>query len=499
MTTISLEDARQPLVLALDIGSSAVRAMLFDGLGRGIQGPGARIPYKMKTSDDGGVEVSGDRLSEIAIQALDRVLTGVRERLPRNDIAAVAVSAFWHALMGIDRDGRAVTPLFSWNDTRSARQADGLRLREDQQAIHARTGCTLHASYWPAKLAWLRETSPETFDQVDCWMSIGEYLFLRLFDRRVCSISMASGTGLLNQEDCRWDSAVLSLVEVSESRLPQLLDSDEPLTGLGAQYAARWPLLAGARWFAPLGDGACGNIGSGCVTRDRAAINLGTSGALRVLWQGAAAPVIRGLWRYRADRRRLVSGGALSNGGDLYAWMNETLRIADAREVEPALAAIEPDAHGLTVLPFLSGERSTGWHDAARGIIAGLTLDSTPIEILRAGLEAVAYRFAAIYDLLASEVGEPAEVIASGTAALASPEWTQIICDVLGRPIQVSAEPEASSRGAVLMALEALGAIQSIEQAETCLVRAHSPRLEHFSKYSAARRRQEALYKRLLE
>lgn len=498
MTAISLEDAKRPLVLALDIGSSSVRGSLFDGLGRNIRGQDARIPYRMNTSDDGGVEVDADRLAEIAFQAIDKVLAGVGDVSHRGGIAAVAVSAFWHGLMGVGLDGKPVTPLFSWNDTRSARQAKGLRGRTDQRAIHARTGCVLHASYWPAKLTWLRETSPEAFDRVDRWMSIGEFVFLRLFGKRVCSISMASGTGLLNQAECRWDPEALSLVHLSENRLPQLLDSDEPLTGLGAQYAARWPLLADAAWFPPLGDGACGNVGSGCVTRDRAAINLGTSGALRMLWRGAAAPAVPGLWCYRADRRRLVTGGALSNGGDLFAWMNETLRV-DVSDVESELAAIGPDAHGLTVLPFLSGERSTGWRDAARGVIAGLTLDTSSIEVLRAGLEAVAYRFAAIFDLLAREVGEPAEVIASGAGALASPEWTQIICDVLGRPVLLSAELEASSRGAVLMALEALGAIQSIQQAETRIARTFSPRREHFSKYAAARQRQEALYARLSE
>lgn len=499
MATVSPDELREPLTIALDIGTSSVRAMLFDGLGRAVPGIESRITYRMDTEDGGGVQGDADGLVMSSFEAIDGVVAQAHEQLLRkHNISAVAVSTFWHALIGVGASGKAVTPLFSWNDTRSARHANELRRVADQQAVHSRTGCVLHASYWPAKLAWLRDTRSELFDQVACWMSIGEYLYQRLFGKPICSVSIASATGLLNQQNCDWDPQMLLLVGVTQDRLPEIVDFGNALTDLIPEFAKRWPSLTRARWFPPIGDGACGNIGSGCVTRNRAAINIGTSGALRVLWENSAKKIPPGLWCYRADRRRVVMGGALSNGGDLFAWMTGALHMGDTGEFEAELAAMEPDGHGLTVLPFLSGERSTGWHDEARGVIAGLTLDSAPLEILRAGLEAVAYRLAAIYDLIAREIGEPDEIIASGAGALASTEWTQIICDVLGRPVQVSAESEASSRGAVLMALEALGAIESIERVETAVTRVHSPRHEYRSKYASARARHEALYRKLL-
>ena len=84
-------------------------------------------------------------------------------------------------------------------------------------------------------------------------------------------------------------------------------------------YARRWPQLGGARWFPAVGDGAANNIGAGCTTRARVALMIGTSGAMRVMWEGeppAEIPVV--LWCYRADRRRVIVGGALSDGGGLY-------------------------------------------------------------------------------------------------------------------------------------------------------------------------------------
>jgi gluconokinase len=293
---------------------------------------------------------------------------------------------------------------------------------------------------------------------------------------------------------------MLAALNLSRENLPESRDLDAHFTQLKSDYDARWPLFSAAKWFAPLGDGACSNIGSGCVTRERAAINIGTSGALRVLWkQTDAVPVApRGAWCYRADRSRLLIGGALSNGGDLIAWIRVTFKLGPLDDAEGLLAMMEPDAHGLTVLPFLSGERSTGWKDDARFVLAGATLDTTPSEVLRAGMEAVAYRFAAIHDVIARSVGAPGEIIASGAAANASRTWIQIIADALGRPVTWSGEREASSRGAALMVLEAMGLITDVETAAQ--VGDREPRTRFYpdeirhARYQAARERQEKLY-----
>jgi gluconokinase len=253
-------------------------------------------------------------------------------------------------------------------------------------------------------------------------------------------------------------------------------------------------VLAEASWFPAVGDGASGNLGSGCVTRERAALNIGTSGALRIAWKADAVNIPRGLWCYRADRRRFVLGGALSNGGNLYAWMQDTLNLGPPEEIDARLEQMGADEHGLTVLPFLSGERSTGWAAHARAAVIGLSLDSRPLHILRAGLEAVAYRIAAVYDLLAREVGPPVTVIASGAAVLRSPAWAQIISDVIGKEIIASAESETSSRGAALQVLEALKLIPDIEQVETAPGRVYSPDSARHARYVEARQRQDQLY-----
>ena len=226
---------------------------------------------------------------------------------------------------------------------------------------------------------------------------------------------------------------------------------------------------------------------------------IGTSGAMRVMHEGQLNESIPPeLWCYRADRQRTVFGGALSDGGGLYHWMSATLAFDhEAKAAEAALAAMEPDAHGLTLLPFWAGERSTGWSAAARGAILGFTMHTQPLDILRAAMESVAYRFALIaraLDTLAPET----EIFASGGALHASPVWTQMLTDVLNRRLTLSAVREASSRGAVLLALEATGTIKNIADVDAPRAQTFEPDATCHTRYLLGLERQQKLYARLI-
>jgi gluconokinase len=165
-----------------------------------------------------------------------------------------------------------------------------------------------------------------------------------------------------------------------------------------------------------------------------------------------------GLWHYRVDGRRHLVGGATSEGGNVLAWARRALALpADTAALETALGAVPADGHGLTALPFLAGERSPGWRGDARATVTGLGLATTPPEILRALLESVAYRLADVYERLRPLAAPGHAVIASGGALHASRVWSQIVVDALGVPIEVRESLEASSRGAALLALGALG------------------------------------------
>jgi gluconokinase len=214
-----------------------------------------------------------------------------------------------------------------------------------------------------------------------------------------------------------------------------------------------------------------------------------------VLWRADSVEIPDGPWCYRADEKRFVMGGALSDGGNLVGWLRNTLRLPE--EKEELLAAMEPDSHGLTFLPLLAGERGPGWADEANGTIAGLSMSSTPVEILRAAMEAVALRFALIAEMIEAASPKEKRVVATGGGLLHSPTWTGIMADALGRPITTSGVQEASSRGAALLALERLGELE-IEETEAPLGETFEPDPERHEVYREALERQRRLYEAVM-
>ncbi|MDP9372396.1 MAG: gluconokinase [Chloroflexota bacterium] len=480
-----------PYVLALDVGTSSTRTMLFDRHGAAVEGLEVQTPYRLRVTPEGGVEGDAEELAAVAEGAIDELLR--RAGPLAAEIGGVGISCFWHSLLAADERGRALTPVLSWADTRSAAAADRLRAELDEGAVHDRIGCVFHTSYWPAKLRWLAEARPDLWEggRAPRWLGYGEYLAARFTGRAPCSIAMASGTGLLDQHAADWDAPLLEHLGIGRSQLPPLVDRNEALPALTPEYAARWPALAGAPWFPAVGDGACNNVGSGCVTPDRMALSIGTSGVMRVVVPAPDVEIPRRLWCYRLDRRRFVLGGALSNGGVVADWLGRTFQLPD--DAAARVAGLAPDAHGLTVLPFLAGERTPDWQPRARAAILGLGLDTEPIEILRAGLEAVAYRFALVHDLLRPLANEPYEIVASGGGVEHWPVWPQIIADALGHPLVASEEHEASARGAAILALEATGVLPDLA-APVPLGRTYEPDPKAHATYREARARLERLH-----
>jgi gluconokinase len=436
-----------PRILALDVGTSSVRAHFFDADAR--EGEPARRDYPGESDPV--------RIVELVREVLEQA-TGV------GPYDAAGSSSFGHSLLALDRAGRPLTPVLGWRDTRSADAADLLLRGLDNAAVHARTGCQIHTSYWPAKLAWLAQEEPEVFRSAHRFVSFCDYLYAQLVGREVpTGISIASATGLVDLSTRTWDEELLETLGLDADRLPEI--SDAPVDG----------------WYPALFDGACSNLGAGCVTRGRAALMVGTSGAIRVVYETDQPQPRPALFLHWVDETRVVEGGSLSDGGNLHYWLNQTLKDATG-----SLAGRDPDSHGLTFLSLLGGERSPGWHQHAKGAVHGLTFDTTPLELRQAGLEGVAFRFAEVADLMP----RLDEVVVTGGALLRDPDWVQIIADALGRPVTTSGVKEASLRGVAVVVLERLGETP----APAPLGAVVEPRPDKVDVFRAARERQRRLY-----
>ncbi len=485
-------------ILALDIGTSSVRAALYDFYGEVLPATMVKNERQLTATEDGGAEIDALAAFAQVEKAIDDVLE--KAKSVKGEILYAAASSFWHSLVGIDEQSKPTIKVFGWADTRSAKYVAELRKKLDEGKVHNRTGARFHSSFWTAKLLWFRQDFPKVFEQTAKWLSFSDFVGLKLFGESQTSISMASATGIFNIRSNDWDAELVKFLKIKSENLPEIVSEDSNTFQLNSKYEKRWERLKTTKWFLAIGDGAANNIGAGCVTKEKAALMIGTSGAMRVAFEGKPPKQIpSGLWCYRIDRKRIIIGGALSDGGGLYFWLKENFRLKkDDDKTEDEIAKRLPDGHGLTFLPFLAGERSTGYHEDAHGALLGLKTATDTIDIVQAALESVAYRFAEIYDQL-NKVTNINEIIASGGALRESPVWTQIIADVLAQNLSLPDVREASSRGAVLLALENIGKIESIEKQITPKGRQFKFDKKRHDVYLKARKRHEKFYRLLIE
>ncbi|CAK4093588.1 unnamed protein product [Aphanomyces euteiches] len=439
--------AKQNAIVVIDIGSSSVRAsayVLYQDTWTLV--PGSLHQHKMRAlASDGTAEF------HVVKKVVEGVIDGTLQWLAQDGgfrVLAVGFSSFAMSLVGVDGQGTPVTPVLTYAG-RCAAEAKSLNktLAQQglQQEIYNRTGAPIHSAYAAPQLLKLQDKN-----SVESWQSlVGVMLrqWTTIGGPVPMGYSEASWTGLFDFRQGIWDAKLLELSHTNPSTMPEIQDPSVPVPKLNSKYAARWPLLSQADFYLALGDGAAANIGSKSSTPDRIGLTVGTSAALRVMCPlSEMKRVPRGLWCYRVDKENVILGGALTDGGSVYEWATRTLALSpgDAKKLE----SMEPNSHGLTFLPFLSGERAPGWHQEATCTISGITTSTTPVDILRASLESVALRLGAIYALFGEYVSSDAIVVASGTALSSSSLWRQIIADVLGRAVWIETDAvELTSRG----------------------------------------------------
>ncbi|MGH2600687.1 MAG: FGGY family carbohydrate kinase, partial [Dehalococcoidia bacterium] len=277
--SLSLRKAHDPLVLAIDIGSTASRSQLFDATGTPLRGTRQRVPHAFTTAPDGTSVIDPDQVLRDISSMIDGVLASAKSGGP---VAGVAMDTFASSVVGVDDKGAPLTPCYTYADARPAAQVAQLRQEQDEAAIQQRTGTRFGSGYLPARLRWFRAEQKDVADRVHRWLSLGEYVYAHLLGQYAASYSTAAWTGLLDRAAGTWDA---ELIQASGGRVEQfspLHDTSEPLKGAGTPAAKRWPALARARWFPAVTDGYASNVGSGATDSTTIALSAATSGALRV-------------------------------------------------------------------------------------------------------------------------------------------------------------------------------------------------------------------------
>jgi gluconokinase len=459
-------EAMRAGVLGLDVGTTSVKAVLFER--SGAVAAAAAGEYPLDAPRPGWAVQDPDSIADAAVEAM----AGVAAAAGRLgvEVAAVSVSTAMHSLLALDGDRRPITPSVTWADGRAGAQAARLRESRTGRRLAARNGTPLHPMSPLVKLVWFREEQPELFQAAAWWVGVKEYVLLRLCGGDlVVDRSVASATGLYDLFAGDWYDEAMRVAGVRRDQLPTLVRGTDRVGVLTHEIAGRTGLPAGVPVVAGASDGVLANVGLGAVGYGTVACSIGTSGALRVTVDRAAPDPDGRLFCYVLDDEHWVVGGAINNGGSVLRWMHEALAPElPAPTAHADLAALAgtapPGSAGLLMLPYLTGERAPRWSGHPRGVYFGLTSEHRREHLVRAGLEGVCLQLALVLAAMVDTGLEVREIRATGGFAR-SPVWRQLLADVLGHPIGYPRSPQGSALGAAVLGMRALGWVDTLDAA----------------------------------
>ena len=398
-------------------------------------------------------------------EAVREVLAlAAEEGAKSGQVICVSFSAAMHSLVVVDENNEPLTPLLTWADTRSIEQADRLKSVPLGATLYRETGVPVHPMSPLCKIAWLRSEQPAIFSRASRFISIKEYVFAELFGEYVVDYSMAAASGLFDMERLQWHTDALSFAGISEEQLSKPVPPFYRLQGLAPKYRKQVSLPDTTSYIAGASDGLLATIGSGALMPGEAALTIGTSGALRLLTAKRVNDDRQRLFNYAFEGEHYLVGGSINNGGNILQWFIETF-TDNTGPLETALnkytleaSNVAPGSEGLIFLPYLHGERAPVWDAAASGAFIGIRSYHTKAHFMRAILEGISFSLLQIQEAL-EETGPSIDTIYASGGFIESLLWLEVLCDILGKPINISRQADASALGAVYTGMYAMGAI----------------------------------------
>jgi sugar (pentulose or hexulose) kinase len=466
------------LFLGLDVGTTSVKAGLFDAAGRRL-GVAVR-EYQLRHPAPDRVEVDPDTWWASSTLAVRDLLAA--PGLDARAIAGLAVSSQGETVAAVDGNGRALSPALVWLDNRATTEADALDRHFGRDLVYDRTGVPdVNPTWTAAKLAWWRRHEPRLFKAAARFVLVEDFMLRRLTGRFVTDPGIQCTTMLLDIRERRWWEPMLAHLDISPERLPEIAEPGSIVGALIPSAAEALGLTVGVPVIAGGMDQGAGAIGVGNVGGGM--ISESTGGALTIQaavdHHGGDPTRQTPVYVHSAPATYLYCP-VCPTGGMALTWFRdqfgtpETKRAArtgrSAYDLLTDLAAgAPPGSDGLTMLPHLAGAFSPEYEPAARGVFAGFTLAHTRAHFARAVLESVAFMLRRNVELLA-RAGATATEIRSHGGGARSRLWNQIKADVCDRPIVTLEGEDAAVRGDAMLAAVALGAFRDLGAAEAAFV-----------------------------
>lgn len=491
----------QSLFMGVDIGTSGVRALLFDRDGFAVSS--GHVSYDLKQSY-GRAELDMDIVFDSFTACIRQCVKNAKEPV----IEGIGLSSQMHSLIVTGDNGENYTPLITWADTRALEQADRIGRRDDGEELYHITGCRVqHPMYPLSKILWLKEKGNLITGRKIKYLTVKEYIVHRLFGEYVVDYTLASSQGYFDIHSRTWSKKICEdILGIQADELSVPVECTYKLTGLDKGYANEMGIDPNTPFVIGSGDGIMANIGSGVVDSKSFSSTIGTSGAVRTTVKRPFLDKDGGTWCYSFTDDSWVTGGAINNGGIVLKWLAKRMGaqiLADTglekgseyKAMDVLVRDISPGSEGLIFLPYLTGERSPDWDSTVRGMMWGLDFSHTNGHIIRAAMEGIMFRMYSVYKIMDRVNHDGDHIRASGGYAKSEP-WLQMQADLFGKEIVIPHSSEGSALGAAYTAMVSLGAVADFTTGLKAMEakKRVSPNWDRYHKYQGIYQKAMELY-----
>ncbi|QEY32093.1 glycerol kinase GlpK [Synechococcus sp. RSCCF101] len=446
----------EPLILALDQGTSSSRAVLYTPSGRQVASASAPLPIRYPA--DGWVEQDAGAIWDSQRQAMRSLETQLDDAQRRAVAACGITNQRETTVLWSRRDGRALGPALVWQDGRTAAICRRWKEAGLEESWCHRTGLLLDPYFSASKITWLLEHEPEAAAAAGrgelCFGTVDSWLLRNLAEGQPhrTDMSNASRTLLMDLEQRTWLPDAAGTCGLPESALPELW----PCRGGFGTIAAGLP-FAGVPITAMLGDQQAATLGQLCLRAGEAKCTYGT-GAFLVINTGSElrrsdSGLLSTLgWTDAHGTPTYCLEGSLFNAGTVVQWLRDGLGLFERSEEVNTLAAEVSGSGGVMLVPAFTGWGTPHWDPGARALLIGLTRDSRRGHIARAALEGIALSVATLVSLAEEAMGTPLQELAVDGGAAASDLLLQAQADASGITVRRPADLESTARGVAMMA-----------------------------------------------
>lgn len=444
-------------VIGIDVGTGSTKALGIDS--KGNVHSSAHASYTTYQPQPDRSEQDPEAIWAAVVQCIRRITKDLNSS-PK----AISFSTAMHSLIGIGAGDKPITPMITWADNRASSIAEALYTTPKGKEFYRDNGTPIHAMTPLCKIKWFQENEPELFGRITRFVSIKEYIWYKVFGIWEVDFSIASATGLMDILKLSWNKEALNWCGITTEQLSDIRPADFSRQTSSSRVHDGFGTDANTQYYLGGSDGCMANIGSFAITHGKAALTIGTSGAVRV---ASPKPIINDkamTFNYRLDDNTFICGGPTNNGGGVLRWYAEKMlgkdlsSSADYHDILDDVVSISPGSDGLIFLPYIFGERAPLWNSEACGTFFGIRSTHTQPHFTRAVIEGISMALHGIAELMENNGLAIDEVHVSG-GFVHSPEWLQVLADVFGKKICLVHTSDASALGAAYLALKSSGYI----------------------------------------